>query len=605
MTSWYPAFDDLAAGRFVLDQVAALAATGRVRPSVVSFEPIQLVGLPTQRSLQAAAVGRSLTAAIRDGQLDPFASKASSGPDGVETARLPFAAGATPTSGAAHASAARSVVLIALADRLIRTGRIPDVVHAHTGYPDGAAAAAFAARLDRPLVITEHSSTVERVLARPDTRERYEEAIGRASRVIAVSEVLAGELRASIPALGSDPRADTLVVIPNAVAMADFTAGAESDRDPDGLLFVGYRKRTKGIESLLRAFALVRSRRPAARLTLIGRSPTDEVEAEWRALAAELEIADGVSFREPADRAGVATALRRASVFVHPSPRETFGVVAVEALAAGLPVVAADSGGVTEVMGPRPERFGAVVPPDDPAALAAAIVDVLERRATFDPLALREVVESRFSAPIVAARLADLYEEVLAESGRAAGSLPRSSSAPPARPTAESAGPTVVATFARGDASRTLASLPASIGRSIRLVGSSPPDAGRSGAHVEPDLASRLEALLGARASVGLAPRGSRPMRTLRMARHPIQTLERLRRRRAMEQITDEARAAVEAGVAAAGGRPGQPVNLIALDGVALLAAEGVLSAGSARLLPGGLRHLVDRASSPPTLPRS
>jgi hypothetical protein len=79
-----------------------------------------------------------------------------------------------------------------------------------------------------------------------------------------------------------------------------------------------------------------------------------------------------------------------------------------------MPVVATDSGGVTEILGPDPEQLGAIVPVDDAEALAAAIVRTVERRASFDPLVLRASVERRFGAEYVAERLYIAYRDVLA-----------------------------------------------------------------------------------------------------------------------------------------------------------------------------------------------
>ena len=119
------------------------------------------------------------------------------------------------------------------------------------------------------------------------------------------------------------------------------------------LLFVCHRKEWKGIETLLRATAIARRSRPSITLRLVGRAPDAVTEARWHGLAAELGISGAVVLREAANRGEVAAAMRKAAVFVHPSPRETFGVVAAEALASGLPVVAADSGGVTEIAGAK------------------------------------------------------------------------------------------------------------------------------------------------------------------------------------------------------------------------------------------------------------
>ena len=89
--------------------------------------------------------------------------------------------------------------------------------------------------------------------------------------------------------------------------------------------------------------------------------------------------------------------MARAAVFVHPSPAETFGVVAAEAAASGLPVAATPSGGVEDIVG-RDGALGTIAASHDPADLAAAVADVLARRGTFDPGAMRRSVEARFSA---------------------------------------------------------------------------------------------------------------------------------------------------------------------------------------------------------------
>ena len=125
-----------------------------------------------------------------------------------------------------------------------------------------------------------------------------------------------------------------------------------------------------------------------------------------------------MTFEPPTDRRGVAVAMARASVFLHGSRSETFGVVAAEALAAGLPVVATDSGGVTEILGTEAAALGAVVPPDDVAAMARAIAEVLDRRATFDPERARASVRRRYGAAAVADRLIAIYEAAIDEHGR-------------------------------------------------------------------------------------------------------------------------------------------------------------------------------------------
>ena len=81
VVGWFPAADDTIAGRFVADQVAALHAAGRVKPTVVSFENAPLRGQPALRSRQETAIAAATRAAI--GGRSPFNPASSGGPAGV------------------------------------------------------------------------------------------------------------------------------------------------------------------------------------------------------------------------------------------------------------------------------------------------------------------------------------------------------------------------------------------------------------------------------------------------------------------------------------------------------------------------------------------
>jgi hypothetical protein len=282
--------------------------------------------------------------------------------------------------------------------------------------------------------------------------------------------MLAGEVVQIVPEI-----ADRLVVIPNAVAVDDFPLARDEDRVAGELLFVGSRPESKGIATLLGAFARVHAARPETVLRLNGRPGPGAGDAAWHRLAAELGVAAVVRFEPPTDRAGVAAAMARADLFVHPSPRETFGVVAVEALASGLPVVAADSGGVSEVLGERPEPYGAVVPPGDPDALATAILATLDRRSSFQPERLRAHVE-RFAADRVAGQLTALYQEVLTDADRdGAGSI--AGTVDPSVPIAVAAAVpsrrTIIVAFSRLELERAIAGFPAGTFEEATVVTSS------------------------------------------------------------------------------------------------------------------------------------
>lgn len=584
VASWFPAYDDAAAGRFVADQAEALLATGAARPAVVTFDGIRLSGGATARAHQADVALRASVAAAGDASL-PFVPLDLGSGRPIPVGRLSIPEGPTPSTGADHAAAHRRAVLEAFAERLAnaadgKAGR--GIVHAHTVYPDGAASVALADRLGWPLVVTEHSSFVERIVGTPALRERYASTLAGAARVLAVSEMLASELRTAFP-----EHAAKIAVLPNSVPVERFTPGGEDGRVADELLFVGYRKPSKGIENLLRAVAVARAARPSVTLRLLGRSPDGATEARWKQLAQSLGIAEAVSFEEPVDRRGIAAAMARASVFVHPSPRETFGVVAVEALASGLPVVATDSGGVSEILGDEPDKLGGLVPPDDPEALGRAIVATLERRSAFDPAELRASVERRFGSAFVAERLLVLYRELLAPMAPPGDGLPIRAEPPTA------ALPPVVVALDRERAALRLGPLPEALrGQLVLLTAVEPaevtlPRLGRA-VEVHVDAAWRPKPRPSGR---GLGSRPGLVGRLARLASDPIGTVgRRLGRGTGSEGEVAPATQALRRflGESPAAG------DVLPLDGHDHLAVAPLVADGTARLSAGGLRRLAD-----------
>jgi D-inositol-3-phosphate glycosyltransferase len=178
----------------------------------------------------------------------------------------------------------------------------------------------------------------------------------------------------------------------------------------DRIVYVGWLNEVKGVDVLLRALALLRERRPSARLVLVGGSLyRDEApqERSLRKLATELGLDEVVRFLGPLAPEAVGRELRGADVVVVPSRRESCGAVILEALASGTPVVATRSGGPEDIV---TEGVGGLVPVADPAGLAAALDSVLERRATFDPAALREYALQRFSWEHLADRYSRIYQ---------------------------------------------------------------------------------------------------------------------------------------------------------------------------------------------------
>ncbi len=158
-------------------------------------------------------------------------------------------------------------------------------------------------------------------------------------------------------------------------------------------LAVGRVSPNKALEGTIAALAVARAHRdPAATLLIIGKPATDSYVAALHRYVAELGLADAVTFAGHAGDDTVASAYAAADVLVVTSEHEGFCVPVVEAMRAGLPVVAFDRGAVPEVLG----GSGVLVSDKDPYALAAAIADLLAdapRRAGLREAGRRQLAE--------------------------------------------------------------------------------------------------------------------------------------------------------------------------------------------------------------------
>lgn len=164
--------------------------------------------------------------------------------------------------------------------------------------------------------------------------------------------------------------------VPDVEAFAERAAEARRrarpPRDPVAL-YVGHVTRLKGLDHLLRAFRLVHDRLPRARLRLVGDGPQ---RCEYRALAAQLGLADAVDWVDFVQQDQLPALYARADAFVFPTLSDTFGTVLAEAAACGLPLVASPFAGATGEL-VEPGVTGHVVDPHDHTALAEALTDLL------------------------------------------------------------------------------------------------------------------------------------------------------------------------------------------------------------------------------------
>lgn len=301
----------------------------------------------------------------------------------------------------------------------IRHERI-DVIHAHLTY-----SAIWSALLSRstgvpsyaslhvaPAATREFRKTLRFRIA-TDVRDRVMRFVLNrwSSGVIAVSHALRDTYLE-----GGGLRPQLVHVVHNGIELGRFQRDhnetrARLEREfniPSGvpiLVTVSVLRPAKGIEVLLDTVQRV----PNAYFLIIGGGPKEE---EFRQLAARAGVEDRV--RWAGFRTDVDALLAGCDVFVHPSLADAFPTVLLEAMAAGLPVVASRVGGIPEIV--IPGKTGQLVPPGDPNALATAINALLA-----DPNARSQMSEAAraralhdFSAEAWLHRLGDLYQRAAA-----------------------------------------------------------------------------------------------------------------------------------------------------------------------------------------------
>lgn len=279
-------------------------------------------------------------------------------------------------------------------------------------------------RLHRPAVLHTHNPTphqygalarlAARVPVMVHTKHGRNQLLGPKSRIY---ERVAGRLTDMVVPVSQDAAAvahtaegvpsDRIQVIRNGITMG----GLPPTRPPEALnraVHVARLNRVKDQSTLLRAVRLVANRNPQFRLDIVG---DGEERAALEQLAQELQLNQVVTFHGFCD--DVRPSLDNAGVFVLSSLSEGIALTLLEAMAAGLPVVATDVGGNREVV--VPGETGVLVPPRAPEAMADAILGLVADplRAHQFGLAGRARVEREFSLKQTVQQYEELYLRLL------------------------------------------------------------------------------------------------------------------------------------------------------------------------------------------------
>jgi glycosyltransferase involved in cell wall biosynthesis len=297
--------------------------------------------------------------------------------------------------------------------RKVIRSEVPDVIHVHWWFP-GALAVWPRLGMKIPVVITSHGTDLFLLDRAPAVRRLARPLFRAAAQVTVISTPLIRR----VEALGV--ARDRLTVVPMPMTRERAPVAESCSPDRGRLLFVGRLVERKGCEYAIRAVAALRDGGRDTTLVVVGDGPERE---RLEALVAELSLQQHVEFAgvlasdAVGDRYSAAGALLMPAVTDWKGEQEGFGMVIVEAMRHGLPVIASASGGIVDII--RDGENGLLVPERDPVAIAAAVIRLLEEPGLADRLgdAAREDVELRFSP----ARIAGIFDSVYRRAIGAAG----------------------------------------------------------------------------------------------------------------------------------------------------------------------------------------
>jgi glycosyltransferase involved in cell wall biosynthesis len=269
-----------------------------------------------------------------------------------------------PISRAPGPGDARAILFM----RRLRRAANPDIVHGHGS--KGGLLARLPAFFDRTwpaAVYTPHGGTFHYQTNAP--RDCLYRGVERLLAIktdlfLMESVYIAAQMEENLGPVRAPVR-----IVHNGLVESEFEP-VTPQPDPFDVLYLGEMRVLKGVDTLIEALAILKREGKPLRALMVGAGPE---EAEFQALAAKLGLASSIAFEAPQP---IRSAMARARIMAVPSRNESLPYVVLEAMAAGMPLIATRVGGMAEAFGPA---AGRLIPPSDPAALAKALGAILAK----------------------------------------------------------------------------------------------------------------------------------------------------------------------------------------------------------------------------------
>lgn len=280
--------------------------------------------------------------------------------------------------------------------KIIKDGHKIDLIHAHSYMPAGIAAVRLGKEKDIPVVITEHSSEIIQQNMTQKRKEYFKVVVSSANEFICVSNAL----KRSAQVLTDNVKYP--IVIPNAVNKI-FKFEKPGNYETFTFISIGNLVPSKRFDLTIEAFALAFKGNTKVRLEIVGVGPIKE---KLEGLVRQQGIKEQVDFLGRIPREQVAMELQKSNVFVLPSDYETFGVVYIEAMACGLPVIGTKNGGAEDIIS---ENNGYLIEKNNVGQLAQAMQSAYENYENYDRARIAEECQKRFGEKHIVDQILKIY----------------------------------------------------------------------------------------------------------------------------------------------------------------------------------------------------
>lgn len=301
---------------------------------------------------------------------------------------------------------ARKVAIgLKLFDEYVAHNGVPDIIHVHSMVHAGFIAYRIHQKYGVPYIITEHSSAFALGLVDQKTINKLKPVVRSAAKNIAVS----GEFKILLENTFKIREWD---YIPNIVNDDFLESKLNFNNKNEGFIFINVclLSQNKRVDLLILAFAKVFRGNLNVKLRLGGDGP---IRSSLEKLVKSEGVSEQVTFLGALERKQVRNEVANADAFVLSSEYETFGVVVIEALALGKPVVATRCGGPESIIVPE---VGYLVDKNSVECLTQGMIELYENRDKYSAKDIREYCRTNFSEEAVINKLTDIYQNILDES---------------------------------------------------------------------------------------------------------------------------------------------------------------------------------------------